>query len=229
MTVSIPPQVQTGQGALDQAEVGQFLSECVGKPVRIVHMDPQNLEDVWGDFVQVASALGEPEKGRAAIERMKERIRLVQGLAKGRQKRRVLCLQWMDPLFAAGAWVPELLSLAGGESVAAKAGGPSIALSAESLHEIHPEVVIFAICGCGLRQSVKEVTSAAKRGVLEAVEKVKVGKLAMAVVDAAKLFSRPGPTLVESLEVLAEVLYPESQPFGHKGKLWTSLELLQST
>jgi iron complex transport system substrate-binding protein len=221
--------VQTGHGALDQDEVAQRLSECVGKPVRIVHMDPQNLEDVWGDFIRVANALHKPEKGRAAVQRMRDRIQLVQGLAKGRQKRKVLCLQWLDPLFAAGAWVPELLSLAGGESVAAEAGGPSVALSAESLTEVHPEVVIFAICGCDLKQSVTEVTSAAKRGILESVEKVKVGRLAMAVVNAAKLFSRPGPTLVESLEVLAEVLYPESQPFGHKGKLWASLELLQST
>lgn len=221
--------MQTGHGALDQDEVAQRLSECVGKPVQIVHMDPQNLEDVWGDFIQVANALHEPEKGRAAVQKMRDRIRLVQGLAKGRQKRKVLCLQWLDPLFAAGAWVPELLSLAGGESVAAEAGGPSVALSAESLTKVHPEVVIFAICGCDLKQSVSEVTSAAKRGILESVEKVKVGRLAMAVVNAAKLFSRPGPTLVESLEVLAEVLYPESQPFGHKGKLWASLELLQST
>lgn len=221
--------MQSGHGALDQDEVCHRLSECVGKPVRIVHMDPQNLEDVWGDFLQVANALHEPEKGRAAVERMKDRIRLVQGLAKGRQKRRVLCLQWMDPLFAAGAWVPELLSLAGGESVAAEAGGPSVALTEESLTNVRPEVVIFAICGCDLKQSVKEVTSAAKRGILEHVERVKVGKLAMAVVNAAKLFSRPGPTLIESLEVIAEVLYPESQPFGHRGKLWTSLELLQST
>eukprot|EP00897_Mesotaenium_endlicherianum_P005894 jgi/Mesen1/5332/ME000266S04516 len=255
---TILTQVQTGSGAASREDTEHALHEWLGYRPILVHLDPQSLADVWQDVLRVAEALGERARGEKVVWGLQARMNLVRNVARGRPRRRVLCVQWMDPVFVAGAWVPQLISLAGGVAVGlggsdvaepectpagessrgggvdqdlevvdcgVDAGQPSCSslTSWDQIDRTEPEAVVFAICGSNLAQSIAEVKEALRRGHLAGLQKMKLATVA--VVDASRLFSRAGPTLVESLEVLAEVLHPESQPFGHRGTLWAPFQL----
>ncbi|GBG82971.1 hypothetical protein CBR_g36497 [Chara braunii] len=213
-------EVQTVGGALTVDDVERCLAEWMGRHVRIIHAEPQTLEEVWQAVGSVADAIGFTEEGKTVLARLRNRIMTVQTAMMGRRKKRALCLQWMDPLFAAGAWTPELIALAGGVDVACKAGGKAQQLSPQQLAKVETDVILVAICGLNIQQAERELQAAEafENGVLASLQKGK--EKVVAVVDAVKLFSRAGPSLVESLEVLAEIFHPESQPFGHEGRLW---------
>jgi iron complex transport system substrate-binding protein len=136
----------------------------------------------------------------------------------------VACVQWLQPMLAAGAWVPELVRLAGGEDVAGSTEHAA-PLSEQQLVETAPEVLVFALCGLPLRTSLAAARTALgrMRGAWRDVPALHAGRVA--VVDGERVLSRPGPLLVPSLECLAEILHPEAQRFGHEGTLWQWLEL----
>ena len=161
------------------------------------------------------------------------------------ERKRVVCVQWANPLFLAGAWVPELVRLGGGvdlseEECSNRDGGVEglegmgeggelgngqkmLWPEWQSVFRKHPNTLVFMICGSNLRESMVEASRVVSEGFLEQMKGVEGG--VVAVVDGAKLFSRPGPSLVESLEVLAEILHPESHSFGHRGSKWQVLEV----
>ncbi|GBG80776.1 hypothetical protein CBR_g31330 [Chara braunii] len=219
-------EVQTGGGALTVEDVERCLAEWMGRHVRIIHAEPQTLEEVWQAVGSVADAIGYTEEGKAVLDRLRNRIMTVQRATMGRQKKRALCIQWLYPLFATGAWIPELIGLAGGVDVASKAGGKAQQLSPERLAKVETDVILVAICSLNIQQAEREAAEAFENGVLASLQKAKTK--VVAVVDAVKLFSRAGPSLVESLEVLAEIFHPESQPFGHEGRPWQGWGVAES-
>lgn len=256
-------QIQQCGGAVSHEDIEQALHEWVGKSVKIVHLDPKRLSEVWGDIERIGIALRTEEVAQELVSSLNRRMEVVKRAAMGRLKRRVMCVQWAEPLFLAGAWVPEIVRLAGGVDVGheydtdlchhsdlveksscescrelSTGSGQSETMVDKSQeccpHEnpswdlvksLKPDALVFAICGCGLEESVKEVNKILQKGELQKFTK----GVEVAVVDAARLFSRPGPTLVESLEVLTEFLHPEVQSFGHLGKLWRPFELSTCT
>jgi len=122
-------------------------------------------------------------------------------------------------LYAAGGWIPELLQLAGAESLFAGPGELSATFSMDDLRECRADVILFAICGLPLHGAVNEARKA-----LRDWPKLPITATASLVAaDAQKLFSRPGPFLVDSLETLVEILHPEAQSYGHYGISWCAL------
>ncbi|CAI5941067.1 unnamed protein product [Closterium sp. NIES-64] len=254
-------QMQEEPGVLSFEDVQNVLSHVLGSQVKIVHLDPPSLVEAINDVRRIGAALGQSQRAESTTKDLMQRIQTVRGMCAGRPRKKVVCIQWLDPIFLAGAWVPDLIRLAGGTGSESSRMVPE-----EELQDLvrAADAVIFAVCGCDLPASI----AAVKR---EAVQKWKmfqgvsstggteqfiqssaaaaqsalppslsaaagggsVGARAahspspslptMAVVEAARLFSRPGPSLVESLEVLAEILHPETQRFGHRHTCWAEL------
>jgi iron complex transport system substrate-binding protein len=176
--------------------------------IRIVSLRPTRLDDVLGDVERVAEALGVPERGREVRAELSARIQSIAARAATVASRpRVVSLEWIDPLMLGGTWMPELIELAGGIAVGASAGKPAPTIDVKTLRELRPEVVVIKPCGFSLERTLQE------RDILE--RSVVQGTAGLSppprvyVTDGNAFFNRPGPRLVESLEIMAACVHPE--------------------
>jgi iron complex transport system substrate-binding protein len=173
--------------------------------IRIVSLSPIRLADVLGDVGRVADAIGRSDQGAAVRTGLERRIRAITERAAGAQTRpRVVSLEWIDPLMIGGTWMPELIELAGGEAVGAVAGAPAPTIDPAALAALRPDVVVVKPCGFSLERALAE------REVIERNVIAAVGPRARVhVTDGNQFFNRPGPRLVESLEIMAACVHPE--------------------
>jgi iron complex transport system substrate-binding protein len=172
--------------------------------VRIVSLQPTRLDDVMGDVERVAEALGRRDRGVAVRAALEHRIRAIAGRAAGAARPRVVSLEWIDPLMIGGTWMPELIELAGGQAVGAAAGAPAPTIDPAALAALRPDVVVIKPCGFPIERTLAE------REVLERLVLGAVGGAARVyVTDGNAFFNRPGPRLVESLEIMAACVHPE--------------------
>ncbi len=214
--------LQTSHGAVLQqdlmhAALATVLSDNVPT---VVHLSACDLDGVWDDMRKVAKAVDAAEAGEELIARLQRQMSGAAASGRGRERSRVVCIQWPHPLMAASTWVPAIVQMAGGTDACGKADVAAL-ISPQELFEAKPDVLIFALCGIRLAPSVNAATAAIRRiesTIWSQLPAVKVGRVA--VVDGEHVLSRPGPLLVQSLECLIEILHPEAQPFGHEGTLW---------
>jgi len=173
--------------------------------VRIVSLHPTRLADVLGDVERVAEALGRAEAGAVVRAGLEQRICAIAARAgRATTRPRVVSLEWIDPLMVGGTWMPELIELAGGAAVGATAGAPAPTIDAAALAALRPEVVVVKPCGFSLARALDE------RDVIEREVVAVVGRAArIYVTDGNAYFNRPGPRLVESLEIMAACVHPE--------------------
>ena len=181
--------------------------------VAIISLSPTRLEHVLGDFDRVAEALGVPEAGSLLRRRSEERLRAISERAAAVAVRpRVLSVEWLEPLMLGGTWMPELIELAGGIAVGASAGAPAPTLGLDELRQLAPDVVLVKPCGFPLERTLRERDFLVRELVprLPATTRVYVA-------DGNAFFNRPGPRLVESVEILAACIHPRLfDDFWHK-------------
>jgi len=209
-------QTQCEVCAVTPADVERAVCALADRPVRVVALEPNRLGDVWDDIRRVADACGVPERGTALVERLRRRVLgIAMKAAPLAPKPTVATIEWLDPLMSAGNWMPELVELAGGVSLFGEAGKHSPWLEWADVMAKDPEVLLVSPCGFGIPRTLEE------RGLLEArqgwrdLRAVRAGRVYVA--DGNAYFHRPGPRLVESLEILSEILYPGTFHFGHAG------------
>jgi iron complex transport system substrate-binding protein len=203
----IVTQEQCEVCAVSYADVVEAAREWLGHPVEIVSLKPDTLDDVFGDFERVAAATGVAEAGRALVEKGRERIeRLRRGAKLVRSRPRVACLEWLDPLMAAGNWIPEMIDLAGGFSDLAPPGQHSPTLGWDRLVDYAPDVVILMPCGFKLEQTRRELPHLLAREEWRALPAVRNGRVYS--VDGNAYLNRPGPRIVDSAELLAGLVQP---------------------
>ncbi|WP_394825931.1 ABC transporter substrate-binding protein [Pendulispora albinea] len=174
--------------------------------VRIVSLSPTRLEHVWGDIQTVASALGRPQRGAEVRAELEARVRAIaERAAMATSRPRVVSIEWLDPIMLGGTWMPELIALAGGTPVGASAGQPAPTVTAEALAKLEPDVVVVKPCGFTLARTMEE------RGIIEETiaGAVSAAGSRIYVSDGNAFFNRPGPRLVESLEIMAACVHPE--------------------
>ena len=170
----------------------------------------------------MARALEAPERAEALIETMKSRIAEISQKARALEKQPSLaCIEWIDPIMAAGNWMPEIVALAGGRSLFGEAGKHSSWMTWEELREKNPEVIAVMPCGFGLKRTRDEMAPLTSRAGWKDLRAVREGRVYLT--DGNQYFNRPGPRIVESLEILAEILHPEAFDFGHRGRGWQPL------
>ncbi len=176
--------------------------------VRIISLSPTRLADVLGDLERVAEGLGCPERGRAARADLERRIAAIAARAATAPTRpRVVSLEWMEPLMIGGTWMPELVELAGGTPVGAEAGAPAPTLTPAQLRDLAPDVVVVKPCGFSLARALEE-RHVIERDVIAPLLGSLASRARVYVTDGNAFFNRPGPRLVESLEIMAACIHP---------------------
>jgi iron complex transport system substrate-binding protein len=178
-------------------------------PPCLINLEPTRLTDIYADIRLVAQAAGVPERAEALVARLEERVKTVVSLV-ARAARRPKCflMEWIDPPFCGGHWNPELVELAGAIDPIGRKGKPSRRATWEEIQRADPDVVLLACCGFGVERTVQETSLLASKAEWEGLRAVRQGQIYVA--DGSTYFSRPGPRIVDSLEMLARVLHPEA-------------------
>lgn len=208
--------------AVSAADLNDALVDWPGAPPRVVSLSPTNLAEVWESIRQVARALGVNERGEGLRQQLAARVTAVSEKSRASKHRPTVgCLEWLDPLMAAGNWVPELVEAAGGRDLLGLAGRHSAWLTWDTLREANPEVLVLMPCGFNLARTRAEAAALSRHPQWPTLRAVRQGRVF--VTDGHQFFNRPGPRLVESLEILAEMLPPRRFDFGHRGLAWEPL------
>ncbi|HUN79392.1 MAG TPA: ABC transporter substrate-binding protein [Solirubrobacteraceae bacterium] len=192
--------------AVSHDQVTEVARELPSQP-EVVSLDPHTLGEAFGDIRTLARATGRKREGVELVARCAGRIDRVRLAVRDRPPRRprVAAVEWLDPVFVAGHWTPQLIDLAGGEDVLGLAGEPSQTVTWEDLATAAPEIVVAMPCGYDAPRAHAEAMTYADR-------LATLGARRVVAVDAAAYFSRPGPRLVDGLELLAHILHPSLAP-----------------
>ncbi len=210
----LAPDVILTQRLCDVCAVGfgtvtAFAATLPGPPA-VVNLEPQTLADVFGDIRRVAAALGVPARAEAVIARLEARVECVRARAATAPRRRCVLLEWIDPPFRSGHWGPELVALAGGVDPVGRAGEDAARVTWDEVRGAAPEVLVVACCGFDVARTERDLPILrAYPGFCE-LPAVRTGEVWLA--DGSAYFSRPGPRLVDSLELLAPLVHPELYP-----------------
>ena len=207
--------------AVSFSEVKNIVDKYFNRKTKIISLEPNTLNDVFNDIKRVAKDLNiENESNNKLIENLKIRLKKIKNLsAIQKQKPSVACIEWIDPLMIAGNWIPEMVEIAGGTNILGKSGDNSHWIKFEEIINQNPEIIIFMPCGFNIEKTKKELDSYIKKNnSIHSLKAYKNHKLF--VVDGNQFFNRPGPRLIESLEIFAEIIHPNIFDFGHKGIGW---------
>ncbi len=216
----IVTQAQCEACAVSLPEVEAAMAGWIGHKPQIISLSPNRLADVWED-IRAASQLrsGWRDRGREVLAALKNRVvNVIEKTCVLKQRPSVACIEWIEPLMAAGNWVPELVELAGGANVAGEPGKHSPWMDWDTLRRLDPEVIVVMPCGFDLAKTRSEAAALVRHPHWPGLKAVK--KKRVRLVDGNQYFNRPGPRLVESLEILAEILHPDCFNFGHRGNGW---------
>jgi len=209
--------------AASLADVEKALCDWTGRPMRIVSLQPNGLADIWGDILKVAGALGIEAHGEALVSDLRQRMTAVQEQVTAQPKRpRVACIEWVDPLMAAGNWVPELVEMAGGENLFGEAGKHAPWMSWDELATADPDVIVVLPCGYDISRSLQDMPILEAKPGWGDLRAVREGRVLIA--DGNQYFNRPGPRVAESLEIMAEILHTGVVDYGHAGRGWVRYE-----
>ena len=210
----LEPDLVLTQGLCDVCAVSLSVVEraTVGltKAPRILSMNPTSLGGMLDATVEVGEAVGRGAEAREGVASLRERLARVEEATAELPPPRAGCIEWLDPPFSAGHWVPEMVRLAAGAELFAREGEPSARLSWSEVFEAAPEVLVFMPCGFDAARTVEEARALADRPNWSDLPAVREGRVW--AVDANSYFSRPGPRLVEGVEILVRILHPEVFP-----------------
>lgn len=198
--------------AVSLTDVEAAMCAWAGKPARIVSLKPMTLADVFADVERVADALGRADHGRSVADSLRARTRDLT-VPPTAPRPHVACIEWTDPLMAAGNWVPELVAMAGGEDVFGRAGEHAPWITWEDLKSADPDVIVFMPCGFGLERAATEARLLMDRHPeFSNLKAARTGRVY--ATDANSYFNRPGPRLVDSLGMLAAAFGGQGLPPG---------------
>jgi iron complex transport system substrate-binding protein len=205
--------------AVSLKDVEAAVCAWTDRAARIVSLSPASLADVWADMRRVAEALGVAGRGAALVQRLETRVAAIAARAAAAPDRpRIACIEWIEPLMAAGNWMPEMVGLAGGVNLFGEAGRHSPWLDWDALRAGDPDVILIAPCGFDVARSRRDLPALEALPGWGALPAVRARRVYIA--DGNQYFNRPGPRLVESLEILAEILHPTQCRHGHEGTGW---------
>jgi iron complex transport system substrate-binding protein len=190
--------------AVSYEEVARIAEKLPTEP-RVIALDPKTIGETLGDVRTLAEATDRRDRGVELVGDIAGRVDRVKLTVRGQPRVRVAALEWLDPVYAAGHWTPQMIELAGGEDVLGLPGEPSEVVSWEQLAAARPEVVVAMPCGYDAERARQEATTFAS-------ELSGVGAQRIVAVNASAYFSRPGPRLIDGLELLAQILHPERFP-----------------
>ena len=209
------PEVILTQGlcdvcAIDYDEVVVASESLPNKP-KIVSLTPNCLTDVLDDVARVGEATGQRPKAETLVQALEQRISSVRERAAiSSAHPPTACLEWFNPIYAAGHWIPEMIEIAGAEDVLGRRGEPSKKVEWQRIRESAPEIIVLMPCGFDIQRTLQEAVVLEQNAGWHELPAVKAGRVY--AVNAHAFFSRPGPRLVDGLEILAHISHPEIFP-----------------
>ncbi len=213
----LAPQLIVTQALCDVCAVSAAdVTAAVGSlstVAEVVNLEPSALQDVLDTIIAVGQAAGVTAVAHdlvAELEARRDAVAARTNTIAECERPRVVMLEWLAPPFNAGHWTPELVTLAGGRDCLGTAGEYSTTISWQAVREADPDVLVFACCGFDIPRTLEDLVLLRERGVLADIRAVQEGRLY--VIDGNHYFNRPGPRLIDSLEVLAHLLHPEIHP-----------------
>lgn len=177
------------------------------RPPRVIAVNAYRLADLFESLRAIAAAAGVPERAEALIRDWRARLARVEAAVAGAPRPRVLLLEWLDPPFCCGHWVPEMVDLAGGREVLGSPGAPSRRVRWEEILEAEPEVLGLIPCGYRLPEVLAALPALAARPFWPWIPAVQAGQVY--ALEASAYFSRPGPRTLDGIEILAALLHPD--------------------
>jgi len=212
-------QAQCEVCAVSLKDVEEALENLLDKNASIISLQPETLDDIFNDIRLVADQLGVSIEGDALLENLHDRVDIIRHKLKYiADKPTVACIEWLEPMMVSGNWMPELIDIAGGKSVLAENGKHSPYVNWEAIQAADPDIIIVMPCGFGIDRTLKEVGVLLSLPGFTELKAVKNNRLYIA--DGNQYFNRSGPRIVDSVEILAEIINPKQFVFGYEGNGW---------
>jgi iron complex transport system substrate-binding protein len=194
--------------AVNYGSVAAFAATLPVRP-RLINLEPSQLSDIYADIRLVAQACEVPGRGEVVIAGLQRRVESVVALvAQVANRPKCFLMEWIEPPYCGGHWNPELVHLAGGLDPIGRKGEPSRRVTWQEIQRADADAVLLACCGFGVERTLREAATLAGKRDWEALRAVREGHVYVA--DANTYFSRPGPRIIDSLEMLADALHPEA-------------------
>lgn len=207
---TIITQSQCDVCAVNLRDVEAVIAEMIGTRPNVVSLEPMCLADIWTDIQRVAIALDDPISGQALIHSLQTRLQNLRRAGRTQSPNRtIFCMEWLEPLMSAANWVPEIVELVGGVPVLCESGKHSPYVTWDDLVTSNPDVIVIIPCGFGIERTMDEMNLLTQKSAWTTLRAVRNNQVY--VVDGNHFFNRPGPRVVESAQILFDILN------GHEG------------
>ena len=217
-------QAQCEVCAVSLKDVEEALENYLDKQAQIISLQPNSLDDIFNDIVTVANALNVPAAGAELLENLQERVDIIKHKLKFiDSKPTVACIEWLEPVMISGNWVPGLVNIAGGTPVLAQEEKHSPYIEWDEILRQDPEIIVVMPCGFSIERTMREINLLLDRPGFASLKAVKNDRFYIA--DGNQYFNRPGPRIVDSIEILAEIIRPKQFIFGYEGEGWIKFSL----
>ncbi|MDA1054239.1 MAG: cobalamin-binding protein [Planctomycetota bacterium] len=215
-------QTQCDVCAVNLRDVEAAVCEFVDTKPRIVALQPMALPDIWSDIQRVADAIGDAPSGERLVAELRRRLdALAANRVEASSRPTVACIEWLDPLMSAGNWIPELVELAGGRQILCESGKHSPWISWADLQRHDPDYLVIMPCGFNIQRTTDELLLLTDHPAWPQLSAVKNQRVFLT--DGNQYFNRSGPRVVESAEILAEILRENETSSNHRGTGWQRL------
>ena len=206
--------------AVSFSEVEEIVAKYLSNKTKIISLQPNSLSEVFNDIERVAYAIDVKEKtSNKLIKSLEIRLENIKNKTLKQKKPTVACIEWIEPLMAAGNWIPEMVEISGGEDIFGKSGKDSHWIKFNEIENTDPEIIVFLPCGFDIIKTKNEVKNLIIKD--KKWHNLKAFKNKnFFIVDGNQYFNRPGPRLIESIEILAEIFHPHLFNFNHKNSGW---------
>jgi len=217
----IVTQAQCEACAVSLDQVQDIVSNWTLNQTEIISLEPNTLNEVWLGFDVIAKTMGAPESSSILKSEINEKFKLLKNKLKGTDQPTVLCIEWIEPIMAAANWVPELVGLAGGKNVISVSGTDSNFCSWDEIKKTNPGIIIIMPCGFGIKRTLEDIHYLQNRKGWKELKAAKENKVF--VVDGNQYFNRPGPRLLDSAEILAEIFHSDYFERKFSEEVWITI------
>ena len=207
--------------AVSVSDVENALKNITGLSSRVISVEPNSVEDIFNDILTIAEILNVRKKGKELVELIKAKIDSTEKIVYQKSSPSVAAIEWIDPLMAAGNWVPQLIRVAGGKNLFGEAGKHSPWMKYNDLVEQDPEIIIVMPCGYDIKKSLIEIKTLESKKGWESLKAVRNRNVY--ITDGNQFFNRPGPRIIESLEILLEIIHSDFSESKHIDSGWIKL------
>lgn len=205
------PQLIIAQGICEVCspytrEINKAMT-LLGKKTQVLILDPSNLDDILQDIIKVGNKVGKQEEAQNFVKQLQKRIDYIKNTPKI-SRPKVVCIEWLDPLFTAGHWVPQMVEIAGGENGISSTGDKSRRMEIDEIVQFDPDILVLMPCGFDVNRTIFEYEKLLEDKKWRSLAAVKQGEVY--AVNSNEYFSKPGPRTITGLEILAKIIHPDT-------------------